>query len=87
MEQNMTGADYKTREVAARIRELRLIHGLSEEEMATRTALSVEELQTMDENSIMEKFMAENFSFDPSPEQRKLFQEVLEWSREEDDLG
>ncbi len=43
MEQNMTGADYKTKEVAARIRELRLIHGLSEEEMATRTALSVEE--------------------------------------------
>ena len=43
MEHNMTGADYKTKEVAARIRELRLIHGLSEEEMATRTALSVEE--------------------------------------------
>ena len=43
MEQNMTGADYKIKEVAARIRELRLVHGLSEEEMAVRTDLSVEE--------------------------------------------
>ncbi len=43
MEQNMTGADYKIKEVAARIRELRLVHGLSEEEMAARTDLSVEE--------------------------------------------
>ena len=43
MEKNMTGADYKTKEVAARIRELRLIHGLSEEEMAVRTELPLEE--------------------------------------------
>ena len=43
MEQNMTGADYKTKEVAARIRELRLITGLSVEEMAQRTDLTVEE--------------------------------------------
>ena len=43
MEKNMTGADYKTKEVAARIRELRLIHGLSEQEMAERTGLSVAE--------------------------------------------
>ena len=43
MEQNMTGADYKTKEVAARIRELRLITGLSVEEMAQRTDLPVEE--------------------------------------------
>ncbi len=43
MEQNMTGADYKTREVAARIRELREITGLTVEEMAARTDLSVEE--------------------------------------------
>ena len=45
MEQNMTGADYKTREVAARIRELRLITGLSVEEMAQRTNLSAEEYE------------------------------------------
>ena len=59
--------------------------GLTESE--SLSALSVEELQILDENSIMEKFLAENFAFEPSPEQRKLFQEVLEWSREEDDLG
>lgn len=59
--------------------------GLTESE--SLSALSVEELQILDENSIMEKFLAENFFFEPSPEQRKLFQEVLEWSREEDDLG
>ena len=33
MEQNMTGADYKTKQVAARIRELRLITGLSIEDI------------------------------------------------------
>jgi len=43
MEQNMTGADYKTKEVAARIHELRLITGLSVEEMAQRTDLTVDE--------------------------------------------
>ena len=43
MEKNMTGADYKTKEVAARIRELRLITGLSVEEMAQRTNLTPEE--------------------------------------------
>lgn len=63
------------------------VYGKGLTETDSLSALSVEELQTMDENSIMEKFMAENFSFDPSPEQRKLFQEVLEWSREEDNLG
>ncbi len=59
--------------------------GLTESE--SLSALSVEELQSLDENDIMEKFMAENFRFEPSPEQRKLFQEVLEWSREEGELG
>ena len=43
MEQNMTGADFKIREVAARIRELRLITGLSIEQMAQRTDLTPEE--------------------------------------------
>ena len=43
MQQNMTGADLKTKEVAARIRELRLITGLSTEEMARRTNLAEEE--------------------------------------------
>ena len=43
MEQNMTGMTYKIREMAERIRELREITGLSVEEMAVRTDMSVEE--------------------------------------------
>ncbi len=43
MEQMMTGMDYKIQEVAGRIRELRQISGLSVEEMAKRTDVSVEE--------------------------------------------
>ena len=51
MEQNMTGADYKTKQVAARIRELRLITGLSVEEMAQRTDLTVEEYTQCEEGN------------------------------------
>ena len=43
MENTMTGMDYKIREVAGRIRELREISGFSVEEMAERTGVSVEE--------------------------------------------
>ena len=43
MEQNLTGRTYKIRETAARIRELREITGISVEEMAIRTGLTVEE--------------------------------------------
>ena len=43
MEQTMTGMDFKIREVAGRIRELRDISGFTVEEMASRTGLSVEE--------------------------------------------
>ena len=43
MEQTMTGMDYKIREVAGRIRELREISGISVEEMAQRTGISTEE--------------------------------------------
>ena len=43
MEQNMTGVAYKIKEIAQRIRELRQITGLTAEEMARRTDLSVEE--------------------------------------------
>ena len=43
MEQKMTGMDFKIREVAGRIRELREISGFTLEEMARRTDLSVEE--------------------------------------------
>ena len=43
MEQTMTGMDFKIREVAARIRELREVSGFTVEEMAKRTNLSIEE--------------------------------------------
>lgn len=59
--------------------------GLTESE--SLSALSVEELQTLDETDIMEKFMAENFAYSPNEEQLALFQEVLRWSREEGELG
>ena len=43
MEQNMTAMTYKIKQIAGRIRELREITGISVEEMAARTGLSVEE--------------------------------------------
>ena len=43
MNQTMTGMDFKIREVAGRIRELREISGFTVEKMAARTNLSVEE--------------------------------------------
>ena len=43
MEQSMSATEYKIREIALRIRELRLISGLSVEEMAERTGISPEE--------------------------------------------
>ena len=43
MEQSMTGMHYKIQEVAGRIRELREITGLTVEEMAVRTGLTVDE--------------------------------------------
>jgi len=43
MSENITGADYKNKEIAARIRELREISGISTEEMANRTGVSLEE--------------------------------------------
>lgn len=63
------------------------VYGKGLTESDNLSALSVEQLQTMDESDIMEKFMAENFSYSPTPEQQELFRQVLDWSREEDDLG
>ena len=45
MEQTMTGMDYKIREVANRIRELREISGFTVEEAAAHTGISVQEYQ------------------------------------------
>ena len=43
MEEKMTGMDFKIREVAQRIRELREVSGFTVEEMAARTNISVDE--------------------------------------------
>ena len=43
MDNNITGIDFKTRQVAERIRQLRDANGFTPEEMAQRTELSVEE--------------------------------------------
>ena len=45
MEQNLTGMTYKIREMAQRIRELREITGLTTQEMAARTNMTVEEYE------------------------------------------
>lgn len=63
------------------------VYGKSIGETEMLSALSVEELQSLDETDIMEKFLAENFSYQPTEEQYALFRSVLEWSREEGDLG
>ena len=49
MEHNITGADLKTKEIAARIRELREISGITPEDMAQRTGVSVEEYRRCEE--------------------------------------
>ena len=43
MKETITGADLKNIEIAARIRELREISGISQEEMATRTGVTLDE--------------------------------------------
>ena len=63
------------------------LYGMGIAESDSLSALSVEQLQTLNEDDIMEKFMAENFSYSPTAQQQELFREVLAWSREEGDLG
>lgn len=63
------------------------VYGKSLSEEGQLSALSVEELETLTEEDIMVKFLAENFSAEPTDEQFHLFREVLAWSREEGSLG
>ena len=63
------------------------VYGKGLTETEGMSALSVEQLQTLDEKDIMEKFMAESFGCEVSAAQKELFADVLAWSREEDDLG
>ena len=63
------------------------LSGMAISEGESVSALSVEELENLDETDIMEKFMAEMFAYNLTEDQKALFQEVLAWSREEVDLG
>ena len=58
---------------------------LGQEQMGS--SLSVEELQSLDDEDIMLKFLEENFGCAPDEEQKKLFQEALEAYEKEADLG
>ena len=51
MKQKITGADMKNMEIAARIRELREISGISQEDMAVRIGISVEEYRRCEEGT------------------------------------
>ena len=70
-----------------RIPHLLEVYGMGLTETQSLSALTVDALQTLSEEDIMEKFMAENFGCSPTPEQQELFRQVLSWSREEGDLG
>jgi len=63
------------------------VYGKSLQEEGELSRLSVEQLERMDEADIMMKFLAENYTAEPTPEQLELFREVLSWSREEGELG
>lgn len=63
------------------------LSGMAISEGESASALSVEELEKLDETDIMEKFMAEAFGYNLTEDQKTLFEEVLAWSREEVDLG
>jgi hypothetical protein len=63
------------------------VYGKSLSEEGQLSALSVEELETLNEEDIMMKFLAESFSAEPTENQLALFREVLAWSREEGSLG
>lgn len=63
------------------------VYGKSLSEEGSLSALSVEELESLNEEDIMIKFLAENFSTEPTEDQLQMFREVLAWSREEGSLG
>lgn len=79
---------YAGLELIAAIREkfpgLLEVYGKALTEDGQLSALSVEELEKLNEEDIMIKFLAESFSTEPTEGQLNLFREVLAWSREEE---
>ncbi len=60
------------------------ISGMSLNPQELTDRLSVEELKEMDATDIMKRFMAEHFSYTPTPDQIALFQEMLQESEDND---
>lgn len=63
------------------------LYGKGLEEQNDGSALTIDEIQTMDEMDIMKKFFAENFSYEPSASQVELFRQVLTLSEREGELS
>lgn len=63
------------------------LYGKNRGDNEAMEVMSVEELQTMDEVDIMEKFCKETFSYEPTKEQIEFFREVLAWSEKEGELS
>ncbi len=82
---------YAGLELQAQMREkypyLLELYGKSLLEEGELSALTVEELQTMNETDIMIKFLEESFSYTPNEDQLAIFRDALEKSAEEGDLG
>jgi len=74
-------------DLQARFPHLLELRGKSLDEQDTLTALSVEELNTLDDITIMQKFLAENFAYEPTEEQIELFRNALANAEQEEDLG
>ncbi len=63
------------------------LRGKSLEESGTASSLTLEELDALDEIGIMEKFMEEICGYQPTEQQRSLFEEAVAQSQREADLG
>lgn len=63
------------------------LYGKGLEEQNDGSALTIDEIQTMDEMDIMKKFFAENFSYEPSASQMELFRQTLTASEREGELS
>lgn len=72
-------------ELRQRFPHLLEVYGKSLTESGESSALTVEQLQKLDETDIMEKFMGEHFQYSPTPEQLALFRDVLAWSQEDEE--
>ncbi len=60
------------------------VSGRSLDQTEDAAALSAEALEKLDDMEIMERFMLENFQYQPNQRQRELFQDAMVHSREED---